>query len=231
MIELTKSTVFNTEAQALVNTVNTTGTMGAGIALEFSLRYPAMFDDYKKKCEENLITTGKVDFYYASDGKILINFPTKQYYLYPSKIEWIEAGLQNFVKTYQEAGVTSAAFPKLGCSNGKLDWSKVRPLMIKYLDPLDIRIFICEATKREPEGIEKQMVDSYNLFITGQASSDLALSDKQADAIFAYGPVRRFYEIRDIPGIKGAPYKKIYYKFFPSPILKNDTQFNLFDLL
>ena len=62
--------------------------------------------------------------------------------MYPSKIEWIERGLQNFVKNYKKWNITSIAWPKLGCTNGKLDWeNEVKPLMFKYLQPLDI---ICE---------------------------------------------------------------------------------------
>ena len=201
-------------AQSLVNTVNTTGTMGAGIALEFALRYPAMFEDYRKKCEGKIITTGKVDYYHEPYGTIIINFPTKQYYAYPSKLIWIQQGLENFVATYQDAGVTSAAFPKLGCSNGKLSWDKVKPLMVKYLEPLDIDIYICSASKSEPEGIEKIMVDAYNSFVSGQNDIEIKLSEKQLEAIMDRGSVKHFYEIREIPGIKGAPYKRIFNIFY-----------------
>ena len=230
MIIITESTVFNTGAQALVNTINSSGTMGAGIALEFALRYPKMYEDYKGKCENKLITTGKVDYYHIDNDLVIVNFPTKQYYAYPSKLIWIEQGLKDFVLTYKSHGIYSAAFPKLGCANGKLSWSDVKPMMLHYLEPLNIDIYICESTKKDPEGIEKDMVDAYNRFIDGQEDVSIKLSDKQAKAIFDYGKVKRFFEIRDIPGIKGAPYKRIFNTFFhPHVKEQQEDQYNFFE--
>ena len=48
MITYKKGTVFNTPAKTIVNSVNIVGVMGAGIALEFKLRYPEMYKNYKK---------------------------------------------------------------------------------------------------------------------------------------------------------------------------------------
>ena len=41
----------------------------------------------------------------------VLNFPTKYHWKYPSKIEYLEKGLQKFVDTYQSQGITSIAFP------------------------------------------------------------------------------------------------------------------------
>ena len=100
MIVVSKGTVFNTDAKALVNTVNCKGVMGAGIALEFKLRYPAMNKDYVSKCESGLIKVGKVDYFCGNPT--VINFPTKYDFKFPSRIEWIESGLKDFVNTYFE---------------------------------------------------------------------------------------------------------------------------------
>ena len=96
MIRYYKGTVFNAGAEAIVNTVNCDGVMGAGIALEFGLRYPDMYKDYVIKCKKGDICTGKVDYFKDSSGIIIVNFPTKIHFKYPSKIEWIESGLKAF---------------------------------------------------------------------------------------------------------------------------------------
>jgi len=44
--------IFNSKAEAIVNTVNCVGAMGKGIALEFRRRYPDMFEKYKEDCSE-----------------------------------------------------------------------------------------------------------------------------------------------------------------------------------
>jgi O-acetyl-ADP-ribose deacetylase (regulator of RNase III) len=115
--------------------------MGAGIALEFSLRYPDMFKDYESKCKKGLFRTGKIDYFKSSD-KIIINFPTKWHFKYPSKIEWIEQGLRDFVETYKINKVTSVAFPKLGTANGGLNWEDVKEQITSVLSELDNKIEI-----------------------------------------------------------------------------------------
>ena len=63
MIEYKKITVFNSNCDAIVNTVNCVGVMGTGLALEFSLRYPKMFNEYKNDCENKLVKIGKINLY------------------------------------------------------------------------------------------------------------------------------------------------------------------------
>lgn len=145
MITFTTSTVFNTDAKALVNTVNTVGAMGKGLALAFAKRYPNMLADYKRKCYRKQLRVGKVDFYRDGDTTI-VNFPTKAHWRNPSKMEWIESGLADFCARYQDYGITSVAFPKLGAGLGGLPWYQVKALMVKYLADLPIEVYICEDT-------------------------------------------------------------------------------------
>lgn len=141
MIEYIEGDLFNSPAQVLVNTVNTVGVMGKGIALSFKKRYPGMFEAYRTACEKHQLVIGKLMLYYAPDHWILL-FPTKMNWRNPSKIEYLEEGLKKFVNTYAEKRIMSIAFPKLGCGNGDLRWDDVRPIMEKYLKPLPITIYI-----------------------------------------------------------------------------------------
>ena len=143
MIEYKTGDLFNSEAQTLVNTVNCVGVMGKGIALEFKKRYPDMFKSYKSICDKKLLRPGTLQLYKKSDQWIL-NFPTKDHWRNKSKMQWLEDGLSKFRETYKEKGISSIAFPKLGCSNGGLKWEEVKPLMEKYLTDLDIKIEIYE---------------------------------------------------------------------------------------
>lgn len=141
MVEYIEGNIFNSPAQVIVNTVNTVGVMGKGLALSFKKRYPEMFEAYRKTCDKHQLTIGKLMLYYASDHWILM-FPTKENWRNPSKIEYLEAGLSKFVSTYADKGITSIAFPKLGCGNGELSWVDVKPIMERYLKPLPITIYI-----------------------------------------------------------------------------------------
>lgn len=152
MIEYIEGDIFNSPAQVIVNTVNTVGVMGKGLALSFKKRYPQMFEAYRKACDKHQLTIGKLMIYYAPDHWILM-FPTKENWRNPSKIEYLEAGLKKFVNTYADKGITSIAFPKLGCGNGELAWADVKPVMERYLKPLPITIYIYVGmdTTQKPE--------------------------------------------------------------------------------
>lgn len=141
MIEYVEGNIFDSHAQTIVNTVNTVGVMGKGLALSYKKRYPQMFISYRNACEKHQLTIGKLMLYYAPDHWILM-FPTKEDWRNPSKIEYIEKGLKKFVCTYADKGITSIAFPKLGCGCGELSWGDVRPVMEKYLKHLPITVYI-----------------------------------------------------------------------------------------
>lgn len=155
MINWKKGDLLESNCTFLVNTVNCVGVMGKGIALQFKNKYPKMFEDYKKVCKQKGIILGKIWVWqettplwdYKDNLKIILNFPTKYHWIHKSKIEWIESGLKYFVNNYKRWESFNPgcgfAFPKLGCNNGGLDWeTQVKPLMIKYLDPLPTRIDI-----------------------------------------------------------------------------------------
>src|SRR5215831_2067266 len=145
MLIYRRTSLFESSAQTLVNTVNCVGVMGKGIAREFKKREPAMFEAYKRICGKKLLQPGKLWLWRGSDHWTL-NFPTKIHWRYPSKIEWIESGLQKFVATYSAQGIREISFPQLGCGNGGLDWSDVKPLMERYLSPLPISVFVHDFT-------------------------------------------------------------------------------------
>lgn len=142
MILYVKGNLFQSPAQVLVNTVNTVGVMGRGIALDFKQLYPEMHRQYRELCERGEFKVGKL-WLYRSPNKWVLNFPTKKHWRSPSRVEYIDAGLRKFVDTYSNLGIHSIAFPALGCGNGQLDFeTQVKPLMERYLRQLPIEIFI-----------------------------------------------------------------------------------------
>ena len=117
--------------------------MGKGIALQFKKKYPEMFTAYQRVCEKQQLDIGKL-YLWKSPEKWVLLFPTKKHWRNPSRMEYIESGLQKFVDNYERLGIMSIAFPKLGCGNGGLEWSAVKLVMEKYLCPLPIDIFVYE---------------------------------------------------------------------------------------
>ncbi|MEI6821456.1 MAG: macro domain-containing protein [Bacteroidota bacterium] len=153
-LKFIKGNIFNSNAQTIVNTVNCVGVMGKGIALVFKLRYPLMFDIYKIYCSKKYIGIGKLWLYREQENAPwVLNFPTKYHWKYPSKMEYIEKGLQKFVETYKEKKITSIAFPLLGTHNGGLDRVEVKKVIIKYLSQCDIPIEVYDYDPFAPDDL------------------------------------------------------------------------------
>lgn len=143
--------IFDSHCTTLVNTVNCVGVMGKGIALEFKKRYPAMFEDYRILCRQKKLKPGHPYLYSDLSGVSILNFPTKDHWKSPSKFSYIEEGLTWFRDNYQALGITSIAFPPLGCGNGGLRWEDVGPEMYQKLKdlPIEIEIYALFGTPKE----------------------------------------------------------------------------------
>jgi len=147
MIYYVRGNLFSSRAKVLINTVNTVGVMGKGIAAEFKKIYPQMFKEYKKLCENKELDIGKLHLYKTSN-KWILNFPTKKHWRSPSTIEYIEKGLQTLVKEANYLQLSDIAMPKLGCGNGGLDWeTEVKPIVEKYLKKAPINVTIYDFNK------------------------------------------------------------------------------------
>lgn len=140
--------MFTSEAQTLVNTVNCVGVMGKGVAFEFKKRYPAMFEDYARRCEQRLVKLGKPYLYEDKSGVKILNFPTKDHWRSSSRIADIEAGLTHLADNWERWGIRSLAMPPLGCGNGGLEWSEVGPLIFQKLHrlPIDVEVYAPYST-------------------------------------------------------------------------------------
>ena len=128
--------------------------MGAGLALEFKLRYPHMYTRYVQHCREGLLTIGKLWLYKtpSNEGpKWVLNFPTKDHWKNPSKEWYLRAGLENFVETYRERGIESIAFPTLGSQNGGIPEATSIKIMREYLEciEIDVEIYQYDGSKED----------------------------------------------------------------------------------
>ena len=136
--------IFESSCPILCNPVNCVGTMGAGLAKQFRDKYGDTI--YRTYCKHGLLKPGKTMVVATDDDeKSILLFPTKDHWKDPSKIEYIESGLQDVAINIQRGVIDgSIAFPKIGCGLGGLDWEEdVKPLFLKYLGnaPIDIEVY------------------------------------------------------------------------------------------
>ncbi|HEX4080656.1 MAG TPA: macro domain-containing protein [Rhizomicrobium sp.] len=148
--------LFESRAQTLVNSVNCVGVMGKGVAEQFKRRFPEMFEDYKRRCEENSLRLGEPYLYRDASGTGIINFPTKDHWRSPSRLADIERGLDYLVAHIGDWGIASIAMPPLGCGNGGLEWSEVGPLIHRKLHglPIDVEVYAPYGTPRNELTLE-----------------------------------------------------------------------------
>lgn len=164
MITYTQGNLLDAEVEALVNTVNTVGVMGKGIALMFKERFPDNMTNYARACKTGEVQTGKM--FVTETGELMgprwiVNFPTKQHWRGKSQMAWIIEGLNDLRRFIEQHHVQSIAIPPLGAGNGGLDWADVKPHVEQALGDLegvDIRVY--EPTSKyqnvtKPKGVEQ----------------------------------------------------------------------------
>jgi len=148
MIKPASGNILDAKTEALVNTVNTVGVMGKGIALQFKEKFPKNFELYRKAFERGELKVGKMlvtDLGTFENPRYLINFPTKEHWRGRSRYEYVTEGLSDLVNVIRNQHIRSIAIPPLGCGNGGLDWTKVKQLITDALEPLpDIEVLLFE---------------------------------------------------------------------------------------
>jgi len=146
MITEARGNLLEADVDALVNTVNTVGIMGKGIALQFKRAFPAMFREYERAAKSRELALGRMHVWptqQMTGPRYVINFPTKSHWKSRSKLTDIDMGLDALVATVRELQIRSIAVPPLGCGNGGLDWAVVQPLMMTKLSQLpDVDVII-----------------------------------------------------------------------------------------
>ena len=132
MFELTRGNLLDADVETVVNTVNTEGIMGKGIALQFRKAYPENYEVYRRACKAGEVQPGRMfvfDRNTLTPPRYIINFPTKRHWRHKSRLEDIDAGLIALVAEVRRLGIRSIAVPPLGSGLGGLPWPEVRRRM------------------------------------------------------------------------------------------------------
>ena len=152
MISFEKENILNVRAEALVNSVNLKGVMGKGIALAIKNAFPENYKLYKTACSTGDINIGRLFITETNQlfPKYIINFPTKDHWKYPSKYEYIEKGMIDLVEWINKNEIKSIAIPPLGSGNGKLDWQKVKKIILRNLEKInyELNVIIIEPSSK-----------------------------------------------------------------------------------
>lgn len=139
MIEYSAGDILKSNCEVLCNPVNCEGVMGKGLAVQFKMAYPAMFEEYKRICLSRLLKAGLVHIYAVpgeSNPRYIYNVATKARWEGKSQIATISTAIGWINQLVHDQKVTSIAIPALGCGEGGLKWGDVRLLLERMTWPM-----------------------------------------------------------------------------------------------
>ncbi|MGB9796158.1 macro domain-containing protein [Fervidobacterium gondwanense] len=209
------------EVDAIVNTINTKGYMGKGLALECALRFPDMEKKYKKECQKQKIKAGDVWIYeveseYWEDPEKeirktkrlkVLNAATKDDYKFPSKIEWVESVVNEIKNLLNGNEINSITLPKLGAGLGKLNWENVEDIIVTKLSELDKKIIIALDLipgEREKLGIRRAMKELFSKKTLFENNTEHSYKEN----------ISRFRELLNIENVGKKKYSELVRKYY-----------------
>lgn len=159
----TEGNLLRSDAEALVNTVNTVGVMGKGIALQFKKAFPDNYKVYRSACRSGEVRLGQVLVHstgkLTENPKFIINFPTKDHWRSAARLSDIRNGLEDLVNQVERLEVQSIAIPPLGCGLGGLPWSQVEPLIRDAFAPLESVKIMLYAPVGTPAAVDMPVAE------------------------------------------------------------------------
>ena len=200
--------IFNSQAEAIVVTVNCVGYMGKGMALECALRFPEIEKQYKDLCENRRISIGRVEWMPILNGSNLILFPTKDDYKFPSKYSYIDAGLKHLVDTCKSHSIKSIAVPRLGSELGGLDWERVRPMVLEAFQKINIELELWSFGTQGNDPLILSIENKLNLNPL-EAAHSTGINSDQIEMLLSFIRANGFLTVTDLLSIKGLGKSKV----------------------
>src|SRR5262245_37177465 len=184
MIEEVRGNLLDADVDALVNTVNTVGVMGKGVALQFKQAFPENYKAYRAACQRSEVQLGEMfvfDTGRLGSQRYIINFPTKQHWRARSRLSDVESGLRDLARVIRDYQITSVAVPALGCGSGGLDWRQVRSRIFDMLGELpSVRVLVYPPAGAPAAG--KMRVGTEQPRMTRGRAALLGLIDRYIEA-------------------------------------------------
>ncbi|MGL5402417.1 MAG: macro domain-containing protein [Acinetobacter sp.] len=200
MLKYVNGDFFDYDADIRINTVNCVGVMGAGVALLFKKKYPEMFKQYKKDCDNKIISPGNPTVWEEGDmfdkKTYIINFPTKIHWRNDSEYSYVEDGLKWLSEYLSKHKNNTVTLPALGCGHGGLDWNIVKSLIEKYLANSENEILVFEPSSSKKISLSPDSLGSdsvkLGIHLIENKSSDypLVLRKITEKPLFTFNKVR-----------------------------------------
>jgi O-acetyl-ADP-ribose deacetylase (regulator of RNase III) len=203
--------IFVSDADALIVTVNCVGFMGKGMALECALRFPEVEQEYVKACKTGLIDIGHIYWVQTNSRKNLALFPTKRDFKHPSKLEYINRGLNALISDLKEKNISRVALPKLGSELGGLPWESVEKQVTKHFENIDIDLEIWSYAREENDSYLEQLITEIKLDLPGARKISRLTTDLLENVVAQHesGKLNSFTDLLQFKGVGKNSIKKL----------------------
>lgn len=140
-VEHVTGDLFAQGADAIGHGVNCRGVMGAGIAVAFRQRFPAMYAQYRVECREHRLALGGV-FPWRDDasGLVVYNLASQDRPGRHATLAALRSSLTVTLTHAERVGVRSLALPRIGCGIGGLLWEQARDVIEDVASRSDVRV-------------------------------------------------------------------------------------------
>jgi len=202
------------DVDLVVNTVNTVGYVGKGLAFEFALRCPKMEEAYKRHCASGAFEPGDV-WFWENSKPIIANFAVKGHYRLPSNLKWIRKGLSVLRSYCDEHRIRNLALPKIERSSSGLAWNEIKDEIYDifgYFSDLDVAIALDEeAGPLEKAALQNALNDAeVKITVMRRRLSPLKNPTEVAGVIHP----SRFRDLLKLPGVGEKTYRRMIEKYF-----------------
>lgn len=149
--------LFATELPAFAHGCNCAGAMGAGIAVEFRNRWPAMYAEYRRSCQTGMFQPGGVHVWqeFEPDGdrrRVIFNLMTQQAPGIRAQLPAIQQAVAAMTRWAEWHGLPAIGMPRIGAGLGGLSWPDVAEVVEKAAGPSQVQVTVFTPGEQEKEG-------------------------------------------------------------------------------
>jgi len=147
-----KASIFEQDANILVNPVNCVSTMGKGLALQFAKKYPLIVPIYEEACSKGNLHPGAAYIMNLQELGIktdhvdhIVLFTTKGDWRNASRLAWVKSGLYMLAQRCNDyfKPEDTVACPKLGAGLGGLKEDDVVRMIKSELEFVPQKVILC----------------------------------------------------------------------------------------
>ena len=148
MIHEVEGAILLSKAEAIAHGVAVNDDFKQGLALALRERWPSLYKDFRHYCQTRSPDEGSLWSWKGPGSQAIVSLLTQKPPLsqgqHPGKatLSNVSHCLKKLVEEVKENSYKSLAITKLATGVGGLDWEEVKPLLEKFLGPLEIPVYV-----------------------------------------------------------------------------------------